>query len=255
MFLVAAFLLYLQIDPFSGADQENTSLDTKTADPDPAEAMIQEEDTMTGQDLERDQFTYEELPDEIIERITGVSWQENDDIALEDLRYIKLKHYDFDGNIQDGEMICHHLIAAYVTEIFYELYKAEYPIAQVALVEEYDGDDEASMAANNSSSFNYRTIAGTDTLSLHAYGMAVDINPLYNPYITTSSDGTLNIQPVSADIYVDRDQDFDGKIDTSDLCYQLFTSYGFTWGGSWESSKDYQHFEKDLRDLLEDSEN
>ena len=145
--------------------------------------------------------------------------------------------------IQEGERICNQAIAQDLVEIFEELYEEQYPIEKIRLVDEYGGDDEASMADNNTSCFNYRLIAGTDRLSNHSYGLAIDINPFYNPYVTARS-GKTQVSPVGADAYADRSQDFAYKIDREDLCYQLFIAHGFTWGGDWKNSKDYQHFEK-----------
>lgn len=101
------------------------------------------------------------------------------------------------------------------------------------------------MSDNNSSAFNFRFISHTTKISKHGLGMAVDINTLYNPYVKTV-DGNLSVEPANAADYVDRSADFPHKIDHDDLCYQLFTEHGFTWGGDWTHSKDYQHFEKDL---------
>ena len=129
-------------------------------------------------------------------------------------------------------------------EIFYELYRNEYQLEKVLLIDEYDGDDTASMEDNNTSCFNYRAVDGTDNLSRHAYGLAIDVNPLYNPYITYNGDGSENVSPAAAARYSDRSSSFPYKIDENDLCYKLFIQHGFTWGGNWNSSKDYQHFQK-----------
>ena len=142
-----------------------------------------------------------------------------------------------------GELICHKTIADDLLAIFRELYQAKYPIERMVLVDEYDADDEASMRANNSSAFNFRYISGTKTLSRHSRGMAIDINPLYNPYVRHRGGRTL-VEPANAQAYVDRTKDFPYKIVKGDLCYRLFKKYGFTWGGDWKNSKDYQHFEK-----------
>lgn len=101
------------------------------------------------------------------------------------------------------------------------------------------------MEANNTSCFNYRVVDGTSSLSRHAYGLAVDINPLYNPYVTYPN-GKRRVSPAASEIYADRSLDFPAKIDKNDLCYQLFTEHGFTWGGNWKTMKDYQHFQKAL---------
>ncbi len=102
------------------------------------------------------------------------------------------------------------------------------------------------MADNNTSCFNYRTVSGKSKLSNHSYGCAIDINPLYNPYVRTR-DGKVLVSPQNAGEYADRSADFPYKIDREDLCYRLFTEHGFEWGGAWNSSKDYQHFEKKLQ--------
>ena len=123
--------------------------------------------------------------------------------------------------------------------IFRALFSKAYPINSIRLVDDFDASDEASMQANNTSCFNYRTVARSKTLSKHALGLAVDINPLENPYVKGSF-----IQPCTATNYVDRKKDFPHKIDEDDFCKEVFESFGFQWGGYWRSVKDYQHFEK-----------
>ena len=193
-----------------------------------------------------DGFYYVALNDDIKARITGMSYPTGDTdcaVSYNDLRYIRLRHYDFDGNIKDGELIVNALVADEVLEIFHELYLAEYPLASVVLVDDFGepGDDNLSMAANNTSAFNYRYVTGTKTLSRHSYGAAVDINPVFNPYI----DGD-RIVPGNSIMYVDRSLGLPGMIDHDDLCYQLFVQHGWVWGGDWSGDKDYQHFSKDL---------
>lgn len=179
---------------------------------------------------------------EIFERIKGKSYKDNCTVPLSDLRYLHVLHVGFDGQSHDGEIICNKYIADDLLEIFEELYVAKYPIEKIKLVDEYDADDEASMADNNSSSFNFRFISYTTKISKHGYGLAIDINTLYNPYVKTVN-GKLSIEPANAAAYVDRSKDFDYKIDEEDLAYKLFIAHGFEWGGSWKNSKDYQHFE------------
>lgn len=188
-----------------------------------------------------------QMPAESVDSDTGTAEAESGsapEITLDELRYVHILHYDFDGNPAEGELICNEYIARDLVEIFYELYCNEYRLEKVLLIDEYDGDDIASMEDNNTSCFNYRVVAGSSSLSRHAYGLAIDINPLYNPYITYKKDGTLNVSPASGESYADRTSNFPYKIDKDDLCYKLFTQYGFTWGGNWNHSKDYQHFQK-----------
>ncbi len=195
-------------------------------------------------------FYYEPLSDNLRRYITGVSFLKEDDLAIsyDTLRYVHILHYDFDGNPAEGELICNAAIAQDLVEIFYELYLNEYQLEKVRLIDEYDGDDIASMEDNNTSCFNYRVVEGTTSLSKHALGLALDINPLYNPYITYTEDGGEKVSPASALPYADRETRFPYKIDENDLCYKLFTQRGFTWGGNWNSCKDYQHFQKSLED-------
>lgn len=194
-------------------------------------------------------FYYEPLTDTVKQRITGISYPESGcTVPYEDLLYVGLLYHDFNGEEQSGELICNKAVAQDMVEIFYELYQNDYQIERIRLIDEYGGDDTASMADNNTSCFNYRVVDGTTSLSKHAYGLAIDINPFYNPYVVYNKGGTGNtyISPAGSEIYADRSQDFAYKIDENDLCYRLFIEHGFTWGGNWNSSKDYQHFQKAL---------
>ena len=185
-------------------------------------------------------FSADTIPEAVKLRMTGRSYPEEDaGISLSDLRYLKLLYYDFGGRVRRGEMVCNKAIADDLLYIFKELYKAKYPIASIRLIDDYDGDDQRSMEANNTSCFNYRTKTSGTSLSAHARGMAVDVNPLQNPYVK----GEI-VEPEAAREYADRTVDFPHKITDDDLCCKLFRSRGFQWGGAWNSVKDYQHFEK-----------
>ena len=191
----------------------------------------------------RDGFYQETLSDTLIERITGSSYHENDDISLDQLRFLHVLYYDFNNEIKEGELICNELIADDLLEIFSTLYDNAYQIDKMQLIDVYDGDDDLSCADDNTACFNYRVVAGSTTLSKHALGMAIDINPFYNPYVTYP-DGKERISPVGSEVYADRSNDNPHMIQKGDLCYQLFIDHGFTWGGEWKSLKDYQHFQK-----------
>ena len=190
-------------------------------------------------------FFYEPLSEEVKARITGISYGEGCIVPYEDLRYLNILYVDFHGETQVGEIICNQAIAQDLVEIFYELYLAGYPLESVRLVDEFGGDDTLSMEHNNTSCFNFRVVDGTSNLSKHAYGLAIDINPLYNPYVTWPG-GKQRVSPAAAAPFADRSLDFPNKIDEDDLCYQLFAERGFTWGGHWRTMKDYQHFQKAL---------
>lgn len=188
-------------------------------------------------------FEIHKIPISVYERMENKSYSEGCTTNLSNLRYIRVLHYGFDGEIHIGELVVNQLIAEDIVDIFKELFDAKYPIEQIALVDDYNADDNASMEANNSSSFNFRHVEGTTKLSNHAYGLAIDINPLYNPYIHTV-DGKEIITPENGTIYADRSIDCEYLIKKDDIIYNAFTKRGFTWGGDWINSKDYQHFQK-----------
>ncbi len=231
---------------------------TLTPSPDPASAtetptetppVVTEAPTETPLLALTDHFYYAPLTEEQKDYITGCSYPDTTEelaISYEDLAYLHVIHYNFDGNLAEGELICNVAIAEDLKDIFYELYLNEYRIESIELIEKYDGDDTKSMEANNTSCFNYRVVEGSKNLSKHAYGLALDINPFYNPYITYNKDNSINISPAGSEPYTDRDADFPYKIDENDLCYKLFKEHGFVWGGDWNSCKDYQHFQKTL---------
>ena len=184
------------------------------------------------------------ISDETFKRIYGKTYPKDCTVARGDLRYVRVLHYTGDGKIKLGEIICHKSIAHDLTDIFRQLFEAKYPIESIRLIDDYGANDEASMNANNTSCFNFRFVAGTRKMSNHSRGTAIDINPLYNPYVKRRSDGTLRVNPEAGRKYANRKGTFPYKIDSSDLCYKLFTKHGFAWGGNWRTLKDYQHFEK-----------
>ena len=200
--------------------------------------------TVTHYELERcganSYFAVEPISDAVFARMEGKSYKAGCTIPRSELRYIRALHITAEGEIKRGEMVVNRAISDQVLTILRKLFEAKYPIERMVLIDDYNGDDSKSMAANNTSSFNYRVIAGTDKLSRHAFGMAIDINPLYNPYVK----GTF-VSPESGASYVNRSKEFKYKISRKDLVYKiLHDKFGFTWGGDWENCKDYQHFEK-----------
>lgn len=234
----------------TGESEGDTDRESNTETPaDSKSDKVANSDTgrTTGNDsheISSSDFYISEITDDIFARMQGKSYKEDCTVPREDLRYVHVRHMGFDGEVKDGELVVNKAIADDVLAIFEELYKADYPIEKVRLVDEYDADDEASMSDNNSSAFNFRFISHTTRISKHGLGMAVDINTRYNPYVKTV-DGKLSIEPANGADYVDRSKDFPHKIDHEDLCYKLFKEHGFTWGGDWTHSKDYQHFERD----------
>lgn len=184
-----------------------------------------------------------DIPDTIFALMQGKSFKEDCTIPRSDLRYLLCLHRDINGHAIVGEMVVNKKISSTVLNILHQLYKANYPIERMRLVDYWDADDEKTMRDNNSSSFNFRFISHTTTVSKHGKGIAIDINTLYNPYHKILDDGTEIIEPATGAPYLDRSKSFPYKIEKGDLCYKLFTENGFEWGGDWTTRKDYQHFE------------
>lgn len=188
-------------------------------------------------------FSANAMPDSVFNLMEGKSYKKDCPVKRSDLRYLTCLHMTSDSCSVMGEMVVATSIAEKVLGILRQLYDAHYPIERMRLIDNYDADDERSMTANNSSGFNFRLVNGTHTVSKHGRGLAVDINPLYNPYCKVLKSGKVQVLPVAGEAYVDRNAKFDYKIERGDLCYRLFKEAGFGWGGDWHTSKDYQHFE------------
>lgn len=239
-----------QIGQKAESEARETAVEVELTENSQAETETMAESSQVEAVDDVDAFYHMPLTDELKEYITGRSYPDTDEplqISYEDLAYVHVLHYDFEGQIQEGELICNQAIAQDLTEIFKELYDNQYPIEKIRLIDAYDADDDASMEDNNTSCFNYRVVEGKTTLSNHSYGLAIDVNPFYNPYVRTKDGNTL-VSPEDAVPYADRSADFPYKIDENDLCCQLFAEHGFTWGGNWNSVKDYQHFEKVIKE-------
>ena len=188
------------------------------------------------------------IPDDVFTRINGKSYVENPYVSLDDLRYLKLLHYNFEHQVQVGELIVSAELDLEFLEIFRELFYREYEIQSMHLVDNFwTGDtittDDASIAVNNTSAFSYRIVPETGNLSKHAFGKAIDINPRQNPYVEYY-DGVPYWEDENADPYIDRSSGNDHMITHDDDCFIIFQSYGYIWGGDWWFPLDYQHFEK-----------
>ena len=192
-------------------------------------------------------FSYRKVPGSVRTRMDGKSYRKNRYIKYKDLRYVQVKYYNYNGKVKTGEMIVNKSIVQDVVEIFYELFEIKYPIRRMELVDEYDADDDKSMAADNTSCFNFRIVAGTtNNLSLHALGLAIDINPKINPCVG----GSQGIAPANGKRYKQRDKALctgkykDMMLRKGDAAYKIFIKHGFLWGGEWTRMQDYQHFYK-----------
>jgi hypothetical protein len=165
------------------------------------------------------------------------SWHEGCPVGLDQLRLVHLSFYDFSGHVRTGELVVNADVADDVVTAFEMLFDARFPIERMELIDVYEGDDEASMRADNTAAFNCRFVEGTTTWSEHAYGRAIDINPLLNPWVRGAA-----VDPPEAERYGDRTLQVPGMIHDGDAVVEAFADIGWTWGGTWSSSKDYQHF-------------
>jgi len=184
--------------------------------------------------------TIEPLPDDVRREMTNVSWYENCPVSLDNLALITTSYWTKSGFPGTGEIIVHRDQAEKVVQIFKDLFEMKFPIERMERIVKYNGEDPKSMAANNTSAFRCSPLERTKfnergTWSEHASGDAIDINPLYNPYVKGSV-----IQPPEGEPYVDRDQSHPYMVTPSVV--SAFARQGWKWGGNWKSAKDWQHF-------------
>ena len=180
------------------------------------------------------------IPETIKNLIIGKSFKEGA-VELKDLAYVQITHINAKGCVLQGELIFHKKLAIEIIKIFLELFNAKYPIEQVRLIDYYDANDDLAMKNNCSTALCVRDILGcSGRYSKHSFGIAIDINPIFNPY----HKGNV-VLPLYSEKYLDRELDEPGLIKEDDACHIAFVSKGYTWGGNWDSLKDYMHFEKD----------
>lgn len=171
----------------------------------------------------------------------GATWRPECPVGPADLRRVELNYTGFDGQPHRGALVVHKLLVGDVIAIFDDLQRLHYPIARMQTPDHYPGaQDELSMADNNTSAFNCRRLPGSTAWSLHAYGRAIDINPLINPYIDDRGD----LEPVTAAKYLDRTRDEPGLLRADSPAVAAFMERGWRWGGAWRNPIDYQHFER-----------
>lgn len=164
------------------------------------------------------------------------SWNEECPLHFEDLSLLTLTYWDFDGNAITGPLVINTTVVDDVIAAFAGLFEIGFPIERLALVDEYDGDDKAAMRANVTSGFNCRYVDGTERWSNHAFGLAIDINPLINPWAREG-----NVLPIEGTRYADRENPIPGMINVGDRAVTIFADLGWSWGGVWQSA-DYMHF-------------
>lgn len=253
-----------QNEEAQAAESQTTQLQTETSQEEgmisPPSGNLAFSDTLlrVGEAISDDEiinidkyFTSSEIKrgDAVFNRINGKSYRDNNDIALEDLRYLTIPYYNFEQQVMLGEMIVNVDIQEDVRNIFKELFNNKYEINSMKLIDDYwilgtDGNkaDNNSIEDNNTSCFCYRQVTGGESISNHGYGRAIDINPQQNPYVENGQNSHRNADEYVNNRYVGEPHVIVAS--DEDICYSTFTKYGFTWGGNWTNPIDYQHFEK-----------
>jgi hypothetical protein len=165
------------------------------------------------------------------------SWRPGCPVAPAQLRTVRLSYWGFDGRPHTGRLVVNRDATRAVAIVFRRLYRARFPIRRMRPVDAYRGSDDASMAADNTSGFNCRRVAPSGPWSEHAYGKAIDVNPVENPYVHGG-----RVEPAAGRAYLDRSRRRPGMAIRSGVLVRAFDDAGWYWGGRWRSSKDYQHF-------------
>ena len=166
----------------------------------------------------------------------GSSWRPGCPVGPSQLRLLRLSYHGFDGQTHIGELVVHHALAGGVVAVFRTLFEEKFPIRVMRTVEQYGSSDDASMAADNTSGFNCRTVKGSSSWSRHAFGQAIDVNPIENPYVI----GWV-VDPPAGYAHTNRSTPALGKIRSGDVAQRAFADHGWSWGGYW-NNPDYQHF-------------
>jgi hypothetical protein len=176
-----------------------------------------------------------------ISRVTAAnlphSWRAGCPVGPARLRRVRVLHWGFDGRVHRGALDVHTSVAGGIVGVFRRLYAARFPVRRMRPVDAYGANDDRSMAADNTSAFNCRVVPGTRRWSMHAYGQAVDVNPVENPYVSS-----LGVQPPAGRAYLNRSRVRPGMAVAGGTLVRAFAVAGWAWGGRWSGSPDYQHF-------------
>ena len=243
--LLAFTLVVFAATACSGAGVERTAAPGVTpTDPGPAPSSTTAPTTVpttsppsTAVAPDRFQVTVSTIDEATAARMSASS-RPGCPVPLDELRLLTLTHWGFDGRPRPGELVVAAQYADGIASVFRHLFDERFPIESIRLVDEFGGDDDRSMAANNTSGFNCRPATGSTRWSEHAYGRAIDINPIQNPYVTRSG----AVLPPAGAAHTTRDPATPGLITHDGPVVAAFDEIGWVWGGNWSSGKDYQHF-------------
>ena len=169
----------------------------------------------------------------------GRSWRRGCPVGPASLRRVSVSYVGFDGRAHTGTLVVNRAVVADATAVFRRLYAARFPIRRMRPVSAYGGSDDRSMAADNTSAFNcrYAVAPGPKQWSVHAYGEAIDVNTVENPYLEGG-----RVLPAAGRAYLDRSRYRPGMAVAGGVLVRAFASVGWLWGGRWTASPDWQHF-------------
>jgi hypothetical protein len=183
--------------------------------------------------------TISRIPPHVKEDMMGNSWHPGCPVPIRQLRLLTLRHWGYDGDVHTGRLVVRRGQAEEVLGAMSRLFDVGFPIKRMQRVDRFGGSDRRSMNHNNTSAFNCRTVTGpSEEWSRHAYGTAIDLNPVQNPYVSSSG----QVLPKRGRPFVDRTRDHPGMIHAGDVVVDAFADIGWEWGGAWSSIKDYMHF-------------
>lgn len=233
------------VSPFARPDWLGTRLlplrpdghgEAQPTPPELVDRQLETIDVLAPPESEGWEATISEIPIDVLARS---SWVEGCPVEIDELRYVTMSHHGFDGEIHTGEMIVNAAEAEGVVEVFHKLFDAGFPIEQMQVTRLEEIDDHPTGDFNQTGSFACRPAVGSSNWSLHAYGLAVDVNPFHNPYVRDDL-----VIPELASAYVDRENVRPGMIFDDDVVVQAFAEIGWSWGGDWTSLKDWMHFSR-----------
>ena len=179
---------------------------------------------------------------ELRDRMRGSSWRPGCPVGFADLRLITLRRWGMDGAAHAGRLVVHRDQARKIVRVMRRLFEVRFPIRRMWLIDAFAGSDRRSMRWNNTSAFNCRYVAGTRRWSQHAYGRAIDVNPVQNPYVSRDY-----VSPEEGERYADRSLREPGMIHAGDAVVRAFRANDWKWGGNWSGGQDYQHFSRNGR--------
>jgi hypothetical protein len=187
--------------------------------------------------------TVQPLPGGLAAQMRGTTWQPGCPASPRELRLLTLRYWGFDGQVHQGPMVVNQAVAGQVVSVFRRLFQARFPVQQLHLAVQYrPEDDDPNDRRNYTDGFNCRPVVTArgplSSWSQHAYGLAIDINPIQNPYVT--SDGY--VRNLHARPYRDRSLRLPGMIHPGDVVVRAFAAIGWRWGGDWSGDLDYMHF-------------